>query len=136
MKRTNKLIWRKQRKYLFKNFIHLVFLTWHNGDVFTKEILQTLENLFAETCKEMKCELIKFHGEKNLVRLFLSVHPTVSISTLAGSLKGTSSRFVMREFSEELKDKLFEGHLWCSSYCTFSNEQDLLDNLEEFIKSL
>lgn len=123
---------RRGRKYLIKNHIHLVFLTRHKGDILTEEILPRLKELFDETCRQKKCELIDFDGEGDYVRLLISLHPTVCISSLTGKLKGKSTHFLLKDF-RYLKDKLVEKHFWSSSYCAVSDGINALEEIKEFL---
>lgn len=48
--------WRTGRSCVFKNNIHLVFVTKYRRNVLTLEMLASLEAIFTETCTEMDCE--------------------------------------------------------------------------------
>ena len=61
--------WRTGRSCVFKNYIHLVFVTKYRKDVFTKEMLLRLQNLSQETCLQMNGELLEFNGEDDHVHL-------------------------------------------------------------------
>ena len=61
--------WRTGRICVFKNFIHLVFVTKYRRDVFTREMLADMKAIFTETCKQMDGELIEFGGEDDHVHL-------------------------------------------------------------------
>lgn len=54
--------WRTGRNCVFKNFIHLVFVTKYLRNVFTQEMLADMKAIFAETCTQMDGELLKFEG--------------------------------------------------------------------------
>ncbi len=125
--------WRKSRKYLFNNQIHFVFLTKHRGNILTEEILTRLEAIFRNTCKKMKCEVLKFEGKSDYVHLLVSIHPTVSISVLSGKLKGTSSHLLLKQFETQLKDHLLNKHFWASSYMAVSEGNIILESIQEFL---
>jgi putative transposase len=125
--------WRKGRKYLFNTQIRFIFLTKRRGKVLTEEMLARLEIIFQETCTQMKCQLLAFEGKDDYVNFLVSIHPALSISSLAGKLKEKSSRFLSKEFSLELKDKIAQNHFWASSYAAASHG-DSLDNIKEFLE--
>jgi putative transposase len=124
---------RKERKYLLKIHIHLVFLTRQTGNLLTPEIITRLEELFNEICLQKKCKLLNFHGEQDYVRLLISLHSTVSISSLIGKLKGKSSYFLLKEFPGQLKDSLIKKHFWSSSYCAVSDTSTALEEIKAFL---
>lgn len=83
--------WRTGQSCVFKNNIHLVFVTKYRLGVFTKEILEILKELFHETCLQMECEILEFGGEDDHVHMMISCHPKLAIANLVGKLKGKSS---------------------------------------------
>ena len=54
--------WRTGRSCIFKNHLHLVFVTKYRQDVLTKEMLNRLHHIFQETCLQMDCECLEFAG--------------------------------------------------------------------------
>jgi len=71
--------WRTGRSCVFKNFIHLVFVTKYRRDVFTKEMFVDMKAIFNETCKQMHGELIEFGGEDDHVHLLISYPPKTTL---------------------------------------------------------
>ena len=112
--------WRTGRSCVYKNHVHLVFVTKYRRGVFSQQMLRRLEELFRETCEQLQCELIEFGGEDDHVHLLLSVHPKCALANLVGKLKGKSSYFLRREFAKQLRRKLWGNHLWSPSYCAVS----------------
>src|SRR3954452_13886846 len=96
---------RHGRHCVFRNFVHLVFVTKYRRDVITNTMLTRMKELIGETCNQMECELIEFNGEDDHVHLMVSVHPKVPISSLVGKLKGKTAYFIRQEFSKEIKKK-------------------------------
>mgnify|MGYP001614687766 CR=1 FL=1 len=127
--------WRTGRHCIFKNIVHLIFVTKYRRDVLTAMMLSRLGALFSQTCQQMDCELLEFNGEADHVHLLVSVHPKLAVSNLVGKLKGKSSYFLRREFSSELKSKLWGVHLWSPSYCVVSCGGASLEVLGQYIQS-
>jgi putative transposase len=111
---------RHGRHCVFKNFIHLVFVTKYRRNVLTNPMLKRVEELVRETCQQMDCELIEFNGEHDHTHMIVSAHPKVAISHLVGKLKGKSAYFLRQEFSKEVRKKLWGDHFWSPSYCVVS----------------
>lgn len=132
MKKLDSKVWRTGRKCFFMNSVHLIFLTKHRN-VLNENYLVRLEKLFTETCLQMKCQLISFSGSPGHVYLHISIHPTLSISKIAGTLKSRSSYLLVREFSSELKDKMVKNHFWSSSYLAISGEENPTKLIETFL---
>lgn len=124
---------RKGRNYILQNYVYLVFLTKYTGSVLVDKIQARLKDIFSETCQQMKCQLIEFEGSPDYVKLLILIHPTVSISNLVGKLKSKSSYFLVKEFPEDLGNKIIKNHLWSSSYCAVSHQNNATEITKNFI---
>ena len=109
---SKKYEWRTGRYCVFRNYIHLVFVTKYRRGVFTKEILEEMKDIFLKTCDQMDCELLEFGGEDDHVHLMLTFPPKIALSNLVGKLKGKSSYMLRKKYWEQLKKKLWGNHLW------------------------
>lgn len=54
-------------------------------------------------------------GDQDHIHVFASAHPKVAPSYIVKMLKGISGRKLFWRFPE-IKEKLWKGHLWNSSY--------------------
>ena len=127
--------WRTGRSCVFKNNIHLVFVTKYRRNVFSGEIIDRIKEIFIETCKQMNVDLIEFGGEDDHVHLLVDVPPKIAISNLVGKLKGKSAYFLRKEYYEQLKKKLWGKHLWSPSYCAVSCGGAPLSIVEKYIEN-
>jgi putative transposase len=127
--------WRTGRSCVYKNNVHLVFVTKYRRDVFTSEMLDTLKEICNETCEQMDCELLEFGGEHDHVHLMVSVHPKIALSLLIGKLKGKSSYMLRRKYWAAIKKKLWGKHFWSPSYCAVSCGGASLDIVKAYIKN-
>jgi putative transposase len=127
--------WRTGRSCLYKNYVHLVFVTKYRRDVFTKEMLCSTKEVIKETCEQMQCELLEFGGEGDHIHLMVSVHPKVAVSNLVGKLKGKSSYMIRRNHWEQVKSKLWGNHFWSPSYCVVSCGGTTLDVVKKYIEN-
>jgi putative transposase len=127
-------LWRTGRSCIFKNFIHLIFVTKYRRDVFTAEMLDRLQDIFLETCEQMEVELIEFAGEDDHVHLMICCPPKVAVANLVGKLKGKSSYMIRKEFWNEVKDKLWGDHFWSPSYCMISCGGAPLETVKQYIE--
>jgi putative transposase len=127
--------WRTGRSCIFKNFIHLVFVTKYRRDVFTKEMLLDMKEIFNETCKQMNSELLEFGGEDDHVHLLISYPPKKALSNIVGKLKGKSSYILRNKYWEQIKAKLWGAHLWSPSYCAVSCGGAPLEIVKKYIET-
>jgi len=67
--------WRTGRSCVFKNHVHLVFVTKYRRDVFTAAMLMRIKELMIETCHGLDSELLEFNGEDDHVHFASKVFP-------------------------------------------------------------
>jgi putative transposase len=117
---SNDYEWRTGRHCVFKNHMHLIFVTKYRRGVFTDAMLERVKEVMEQTMKQMDGELLEFGGEDDHIHLLVSCHPKTAVSNLVGKLKGKSSYIIRQEFWPEVKKKLWGEHFWSPSYCVVS----------------
>ena len=126
--------WRTGRHCVFRNHMHLVFVTKYRRSVFTDAMLERLNAVYAETMEQMEGTLMEFGGEDDHVHLLVSCHPKTAVSNLVGKLKGKSSYILRNEFWSEISTKLWGDHFWSPSYCVVSCGGASLDVVRAYIE--
>jgi len=99
----------------------LVFLTKYRKAVFTKTILDALQEIFSKVCIDFEAELVEFDGETDHVHL------------LVNSLKGASSRRLRTRFPE-LKNHYWKNMLWSPSYFAGSCGGAPIETIRKYIE--
>src|SRR5574343_1684665 len=107
---------RTGRHCVFMMHVHLVFVTKYRRGVFTKEILDDLQTIFAKVCSDFEAELVEFDGEDDHVHLLVNYPPKVAVSKLVNSLKGVSSFLIRKKGYPSIQKKLWGTALWSPSY--------------------
>jgi REP-associated tyrosine transposase len=62
-------------------------------------MLEMLQHITAQRCKDWGGERLEFNGEADPVHVLMSLPPNLDLSRFVNNLKTTSSRLVRREFS-------------------------------------
>lgn len=132
---TEEYKWRTGRHCIFKNSIHLVFVTKYRRGVFTAEILERMKEIFIETTMQMEAELLEFGGEDDHIHVMVSCPPKLAISNLVGKLKGKSSYILRKEYWPLLKSKLWGKNLWSHSYCVVSCGGAPMETVKKYIEN-
>ena len=127
--------WRTGRSCVFKNTVHLVFVTKYRRGVFTEEMISRMREVIEETCLQMDCELHELSGEDDHLHMLVSVHPKLALSNLVGKLKGKSSYVIRREYWDRVKTMLWGKHFWSPSYCCVSVGGATLDVVKRYIEN-
>jgi putative transposase len=126
--------WRSGRSCVFKNSVHLIFVTKYRRNVFTKEMIDRLSVIFSKTCNQMDCELLKLDGEHDHIHTMITVHPKLAISNLVGKLKGKSSYILRREYWDRIETMLWGKHFWSPSYCCVSVGGASMETVKKYIE--
>lgn len=126
--------WRTGRKCVFKNYIHLVFVTKYRKNVLTLKMIERIKELIKETCDQMDCEFVEMNGEGDHIHFMVNLHPKWAVSNFAGKIKGKTSYYLRLEFWEQIKDKLWGEHFWSPSYCVVSTGGATIETVRKYIE--
>ena len=135
MENSQEFAWRTGRSCIYKHFLHLVFVPKYRRSVFSDAMLVRLEEVYRETCEQMRGELLEFSGEDDHVHLMVSIHPRVAVAHFVGKLKGKSSHILRQEFWPEIKNKLWGKHFWSPSYCAVTCGGEPLATVKTYVEN-
>ena len=125
---------RRGRNCVFLMHVHLVFVTKYRRNVFTKFILEELQEIFQNVCKDFSAELVEFEGERDHVHLLVNYPPKLTVSKLVNSLKGVSSRLVRKNGHPTIQQALWGDSLWSPSYFAGSCGGAPLEIIRQYIE--
>ena len=114
--------------------LHIVFVTKYRRKTLTPELLDYLNNAFAEILQAWRCELVEFGGEADHVHLLISIHPALDISVLINNLKTASARRARNRFAEQLKQFYGEPLFWHRAYFVCSVGGASLDTIKAYVE--
>ena len=125
---------RHGRHCVFLLHVHLVFVTRYRREVFTRQILEDLREIFSSVCLDFEAELIEFDGEDDHVHLLVNYPPKVAVSALVNSLKGVSSRMIRKKHYPSVRKNLWGDALWSPSYFAGSCGGAPIEVLRQYIE--
>ncbi len=96
--------------------------------------LERLEAILRERCASHGVWLVEMSGEAEHVHLLVNMAPSISISYLAHSLKGTSSRVMRKELSDLARYYRRDRGLWSDSVTAGSVGGAPLSVLRQYIE--
>ncbi|ASS92459.1 IS200/IS605 family transposase [Aeribacillus pallidus] len=94
----------------------MVWSVKYRKKVLTQEVELYLKKIFKEIAEEkgFLLQMVEV-GEQDHIHVFVSAHPKIAPSYIVKMLKGISGRKIFLQFPE-IKQKLWKGVLWNSSY--------------------
>lgn len=110
---------------------HVVWVTKYRRPVLTQEIETRLKEILGNVATEIQVEILEMEvGEMNHVHLLISLDPQFGVHRAVKKLKGVSSRYLRKEYSE-LKSRL--PTLWTNSYFVSTVGGAPLAKIKEYI---
>ena len=112
--------YRKSSHTVYDLKYHFVWVTKYRKPVLKGEIAERVRELIREICKANDVEILKGHISKDHVHIFVSVSPHLSVSQLAQSMKGKTSRKMLMEY-KSLSRAFWGRHMWARGYFAASS---------------
>jgi len=85
-------------------------------EVFTRQVLTDLQDIFGKVCADFEASLVEFEGEGDHVHLLIIYPPKIAVSKLVNSPKGVSSRLIQKKGYSSIQNALWGESLWSPSY--------------------
>ena len=112
--------YRKGSHSVYDLKVHIVWITKYRKPVLFGDVAVRLRDLIREICRTMEVDILKGHVSKDHVHLFVSIPPQLSVSKLAGRIKGKTSRKLLAE-NRRLAIEFWGRHLWARGYFAASS---------------
>lgn len=125
----------KGRGYVYSIQYHIVWCVKYRHKVITPAIEADLFEALQKIGDNNKCSIVEFNTDLDHVHLMVDCHPQVYIPSLMKALKGVSARILMKKYGNELKKKLWGGHLWNPSYYIATVSENTEAQIREYIRS-
>lgn len=115
---------------------HLIIVVKYRKPIFEndnivekfKEFTRTVGEPYGVTIREQECGTDHVH-------FLIDTKPSTDLCKFINILKGHSSRFLRKEFSEEISKQLWGDSFWGPSYFLASVGNTSLDTLIEYINN-
>ena len=112
---------------------HIIWATKYRYDVLNTNISKTLNTIISTICDAKNWEILESQVMTDHIHLFLSVTPFERPVDIIKILKGVTARqlFVLHP---ELKDMLWGGHLWSTSYYIGTAGHVSAETIQKYIR--
>ena len=97
-------------------------------------MLDMLQDITTQRCKDWGGELMEFNGEADHVHARVSLPTNLDLSRFVNNLKTTSSRLVRREYARQLSRVYRKPVFWSRSYCIISCGGATLSVLKQYVE--
>ena len=122
------------RGYVYSLQYHLVWCTKYRRKVLTNGADEDCKRLLQELAEEYGFRILAMEVMPDHVHLLVDAKPQFYISDMVKIIKGGLARQLFL-LHPEMKEKLWGGHLWNSSYCAVTVSDRSREQVEHYIES-
>ena len=123
------------RGYVYSIQYHIVWCVKYRHKIITPTIEKSLIEILQKIANDNNFSIIEVNTDLDHVHLLIDCSPQHYIPNIIKALKGVSARLLMKEFGDELKKKLWGGHLWNPSYFVATVSENTEEQIRNYIKS-
>lgn len=123
------------RGYVYSIQYHIVWCVKYRHKIITEQIENRLIEIINKIADDNGFQILEYNTDKDHIHLLVNCSPQHYIPDMIKALKGVSARLLMKEFGEELKRKLWGGHLWNPSYFVATVSENTEEQIRKYIQN-
>ena len=113
---------------------HLVWCVKYRKKILDGAVASYLESVLRKTALENGIDIVEINvGDGDHVHILIDCTPRHFIPDVLKSFKGTSARWLFRQFPE-LRKKLWGGNVWNPSYFAATVSDNTTQQIERYIR--
>ena len=114
---------------------HVVFAPKYRRMEIYREIRADIGVIIRKLCQQKGVEIIEANACPDHIHMLINCTPQHYIPNIIKAMKGVSARLLMKEFGDDLRSKLWGGHLWNPSYFVATVSENTEEQIIEYIRS-
>ena len=123
------------RGYVYSIQYHIVWCVKYRYKILTSKIEKSLIKILNKIADDNEFSITEINTDLDHIHLLIDCKPQHYIPNIIKALKGVSARLLMLEYKDELKKKLWGGHLWNPSYFISTVSENIEEQIRNYIKS-
>ena len=123
------------RGYVYSIQYHIVWCVKYRHKIITEQIENRLIEILSKIADDNGFQILECNTDNDHIHLLVNCSPQHYIPDMIKALKGVSARLLMKEFGEELKRKLWGGHLWNPSYFVSTVSENTEEQIRKYIQN-
>ena len=113
---------------------HLILITKYRKKVFINDsIVERTKDIMRKISNDFDVDIINQECGTDHIHLMISTKPTTDLTKLVNLLKGTSSRYLRKEFESQLSEVLYGDSFWSDSYYIATAGNVSVDTIYNYI---
>ncbi|PFJ42800.1 IS200/IS605 family transposase [Bacillus thuringiensis] len=126
---------KRNRHALYKLSYHLVVVTKYRHKCINENIMKRLKEIAEDLFSGWDCEIIEMNGEEDHVHILFDAPPQIQLSKIINSFKTVSSRYIRKEFQEDLKPFYWKPYFWSHSYMVLTTGGATIEVIKKYIEN-
>ena len=122
------------RGYVYSLQYHIVWVTKYRKPIFLGSIESEVRQYLLETLKSLDMNILAMEVMPDHIHLLVDCKPQLRLSDAVKILKGNTARWLFLKHPE-IKQHLWDGHLWNPSYFVSNVSDRTLDQVTQYINS-
>ena len=123
------------RGYVYSIQYHIVWCVKYRHKILTPKIEKSLIKILNKIAEDNEFSILEINTDLDHTHLLIDCKPQHYIPNIIKALKGVSARLLMLEYGDELKKKLWGGHLWNPSYFIATVSKNTEEQIRNYIKN-
>lgn len=123
------------RGYVYSIQYHIVWCVKYRHKIITDDMETKLIELLKKIANDNNFSIVEANTDLDHIHLLLDCSPQHYIPDMIKALKGVSARLLMKEYGNELRNKLWGGHLWNPSYFVATVSENTEEQIRNYIKN-
>lgn len=121
------------RGYVYSIQYHIVWCVKYRRKILSPEIEKRLFELLRNISEDNDFTILECNGDLDHIHLLVDCSPQHYIPNMIKALKGVSARLLMKEYGDELRQRLWGGHLWNPSYFIATVSENTESQIREYM---
>ena len=113
---------------------HLILVTKYRHPCMTQEIQTRIQEVVESLFEKWGCTLIELNGEIDHIHILFEAPPQIRLASTINSLKSVTSRYIRKEFPEELEPFYWKPYFWSNSYFLISTGGAPIEIIRQYIE--
>ena len=122
------------RGYVYSIQYHIVWCVKYRRKVLINDIKKTLKQLLIEISNENNIKIIEMETDLDHIHILIECSPQHFIPNILKIFKGISARKLFLKHPE-IKNKLWNGHLWNPSYFVATVSENTEEQIKRYIQT-
>ena len=125
----------KGRGYVYSLQYHVVWCVKYRHKILDGDIGSDLHYILHRVADDNEFQITELNMGLDHVHLLIDCRPQHYIPNMIKALKGVSGRYLMQKYGDELRGKLWGGHIWDPSYFVATVSENTGSQVREYIQN-